>query len=44
MTMMIIMSMGWDYVREPRPPTGLLFILQVAYEQKLSGNPTSNVI
>jgi hypothetical protein len=24
--MIMIMSMGWDYVSELRPPTGLLFI------------------
>jgi hypothetical protein len=26
------MSMGWDYVSELRPPTGLLFVTQVIYE------------
>jgi hypothetical protein len=25
-TMIIFLSMGWDYVRELRPSTGLLFI------------------
>jgi hypothetical protein len=30
--MMMIVSMGWNYVSEQRPPTGLLFILQVIYE------------
>jgi hypothetical protein len=29
---MMIMSMGWDYVSELRPLTGLLFIPQVIYE------------
>jgi hypothetical protein len=31
---MLIMSVGWDYAPELRPPTGLLFITQV--------NPTSS--
>jgi hypothetical protein len=31
MMMIMIMSMGWDYVSELRPPTGLLFIPQVIY-------------
>jgi hypothetical protein len=26
------MSIGWDYVFEVRPPTGLLFILQTIHE------------
>jgi hypothetical protein len=30
--MIIILSMGWDYVSEQRPPTSLLFIPQVIYE------------
>jgi hypothetical protein len=30
--MMVLMSMGWDYVSELRPPTGLLFIHQVIHE------------
>jgi hypothetical protein len=30
--MIMIMSMGRDYVSELRPPTGLLFIPQVIYE------------
>jgi hypothetical protein len=29
---MTIMMMGWDYVSELQPPTGLLFIPQVIYE------------
>jgi hypothetical protein len=29
---MMIKSMGWDYISELRPPTGLLFISQVIYE------------
>jgi hypothetical protein len=29
---MMIMSMGWDYVSELRPPTGLLLIPHVIYE------------
>jgi hypothetical protein len=29
---LMMMSMGWDYVIELRPPTGLLFIHQVIYE------------
>jgi hypothetical protein len=32
--MLMIMSMGWDYVSEQRPPTGLLFIVQVIYEHE----------
>jgi hypothetical protein len=31
-TTTMIMSMGWNYVSELRPPTGLLFILQMIYE------------
>jgi hypothetical protein len=31
--------MGWDYVSELRPPTGLLFILQMIYEY---GEPRRN--
>jgi hypothetical protein len=30
----MFMSMGWDYVSELRPPTGLLFIPQVIYEHE----------
>jgi hypothetical protein len=26
--------MGWDYISELRPPTGLLFIPQVIYEHE----------
>jgi hypothetical protein len=29
---MMLMSMGWDYVSELWPPTGLLFNPQVIYE------------
>jgi hypothetical protein len=29
MMIMMIMSIGWDYVSELLPPTGLLFISQV---------------
>jgi hypothetical protein len=32
MMMMMMMSMGRDYVSELRPPTSLLFIPQVIYE------------
>jgi hypothetical protein len=32
-TMMMIMSMGSDYVSELRPPTGLLVIPRVIYER-----------
>jgi hypothetical protein len=32
MMMMTTMSMGWDYVPELRPPTGLLFIPEAMYE------------
>jgi hypothetical protein len=32
--MMMIMSMGRDYVSELRPPTGLLFITQVICEHE----------
>jgi hypothetical protein len=39
--MKIIMSMGFDYVSELRPPTGLLFIPQVIYEH---GDPWWNKI
>jgi hypothetical protein len=35
----MIMSMGWDYVSELRPRTGLLFTPQVTYEH---GEPWSN--
>jgi hypothetical protein len=28
----MIILMGWDYVSEMRPPTGLLFITQVIYK------------
>jgi hypothetical protein len=28
----MFMSMGWDYVSELRPPTSLLFILQMVYK------------
>jgi hypothetical protein len=31
MMMVNIMSMGWDYVSELQPPTGLLFIPQVIH-------------
>jgi hypothetical protein len=27
----LFMSMGWNYVSELRPPTGLLFILNMIY-------------
>jgi hypothetical protein len=37
----MIMSMGWDYVSELRPPTGLLFIPHVTYER---GQPWWNDI
>jgi hypothetical protein len=30
----LFMSMGWDYVSELLPPTGLLFILQETDEQE----------
>jgi hypothetical protein len=30
--MMTIILMGWDYVSELQPPTGLLFITQVTYK------------
>jgi hypothetical protein len=33
------MPMGWDYVSELRPPTGLLFIPQMIYD---SGEPRWN--
>jgi hypothetical protein len=26
------MSMGWDYISEMRPPTGILFVPQMTYE------------
>jgi hypothetical protein len=39
--MMMMMSMGWDYVSELRPPTGLLFVPQVIYEY---GEPRWNEI
>jgi hypothetical protein len=32
MIIIIIISTGWDYVSELRPPTGLLFIPQVIYK------------
>jgi hypothetical protein len=35
------MSMEWDYVSEPRPPTGLLFISQLIHEH---GEPLWNYI
>jgi hypothetical protein len=38
---MIIMSMGWDYVSELRPPAGLLVITQVIYEMKNYGGMIS---
>jgi hypothetical protein len=37
--MVMIMSMGWDYVFELRPPTSLLFILQEVNER---GEPWQN--
>jgi hypothetical protein len=33
LSLVLFMSMGFDYVSELRPSTGLLFILQVIYEQ-----------
>jgi hypothetical protein len=41
MFLMLFMSMGWDYVSELRPLTGLLFIPQKMYE---SGEPRWNNI
>jgi hypothetical protein len=34
MMMMTIISMGWDYISELRPPSGLLFIPQVVYDYR----------
>jgi hypothetical protein len=34
LTHWLIMSMGWEYVSEPRPSTGVLFIPQVTYEHE----------
>jgi hypothetical protein len=31
---MMTISMGWDYVSELRPPTGLFFTPQVIYEHR----------
>jgi hypothetical protein len=39
--MSLSMSMGWDYVSELRPPTGLLFIPQIIYEH---GEPRWNAM
>jgi hypothetical protein len=41
MIIVIIMSIGWEYISEVRPPTGLLFISQVIYEH---GEPYCNNI
>jgi hypothetical protein len=32
--LLFFMSMGWDYVSELQPPTGLLFISQLTYEYR----------
>jgi hypothetical protein len=34
MMIIIIMSVGWDYVSELRPPKGLFFIPRMIYEQR----------
>jgi hypothetical protein len=38
MMMIVMMSMGWDYVSELWPPTGLFCIPQMLYE---NGEPTA---
>jgi len=38
---MMIMSMGWDYVSELRPPMDILFVPQVIYEH---GEPWRNEV
>jgi hypothetical protein len=39
--LMMVMPMGWDYISELQPPTGLLFIPQLIYEH---GKPWWNDI
>jgi hypothetical protein len=47
----VIMSMGWDYVSEPRPPTGLFFLMcmedhveMMIAEENLSGKSSETGI
>jgi hypothetical protein len=42
--MMMIMLMGWDYVCELQPPTGLLFIHHLIYEHGEHGGMILTVI